>query len=108
MEQKKRGRPRKTADVKDVQQQITEIIKEIIVERIVEVPEPRLEGFELYKALKEKGFYQGGQGRFMEDPNGIETVYIPLPDEIYTYFIGDPSKWEQFTDAMIRAYIELQ
>lgn len=79
-----------------------------IREVIKEVPEPRLEGFPLYKALKNKGFFQGGQGYNLEDPNGIEIVYVPHPQEVISYFIGDPPTWDKLRDAIIRAYIELQ
>ena len=89
--------------VSDIQERIVEVIKEVVVQ----VPEPRLEGFELYKKLAEKGFYQGGMGQWMEDVNGTERVYIPHPTEVITYFIGDPDKWDLMRDAIIRAYIEL-
>lgn len=92
----------------DVQQQVAAVIKEIFVEKIVEIPAPRLEGFELYKALKDKGYPQGGMGQTMEDPNGIERVYIPHPNEVQAFFIENPDKMEAMRDAIIRAYIELR
>ena len=83
--------------------------KEVIREVIKYVPEPRLEGFELYRALKNKGYYQGGsEGQWIEDPNGTERVYVPSPSELYTSFLGEPEKWLALRDAIIRAYIELQ
>ncbi|MDE2232920.1 MAG: hypothetical protein KGJ90_02195 [Patescibacteria group bacterium] len=111
-EKKKRGRPRKTLEQKEAtrtaseaQKEIVEVIKEIIVR----VPEPRLEGFELYKTLKDKTrFPQGGSmGQWMEDPNGFEVVYAPSYQEIITFFMADPEKMNQMRDAVIRAYIEL-
>jgi len=110
---KKRGRPRKIVDVperSDGELTMPEKIKEVIIEKeiVKTVPEPRLEGWELYKALKDKGFFQGGMGQWMEDPNGTERVYVPHVSEVYGYFIGDPEKWEQLKDHMIRAYLELQ
>ena len=87
-----------------------EKIKEIFIEKEVirNIPEVRLEGWQLYKSLKDKGYYQGGMGQWMEDPNGTEKVYIPHVSEVYTYFIGNPAQWELMRDALIRAYIELQ
>jgi len=82
-----------------IPEKIKEVIieKEIIKEVIRTVPEPRLEGY-----------FQGGMGQWMEDPNGTERVYVPHVSEVYGYFIGDPEKWEQLKDHMIRAYLELQ
>ncbi len=107
----KRGRPRKSPEEKEQSREARHIQKEV-VETIREitkyVPEPRLEGFELYKALKDKGYFQGGMGQTIEDPQGTETVYIPHYTELLTYFNGDPDKMERMRDAIIRAYIELQ
>jgi hypothetical protein len=108
---KKRGGPAKSQEEKKVAQEARQIAKEVvetIKEVIKYVPEPRLEGFALYKALKDKGYYQGGMGMYMEDMNGTEKVYVPHTSEVYAYFLGDPDKWEALRDAMIRAYIELQ
>ena len=108
---KKRGRPAKSPEQKLQAQEAREIAREVVEtirEVIKYVPEPRLEGFALYKALKDKGFFQGGMGAYMEDANGTEQVYVPHATELYTYFLGDPAKWESLRDAMIRAYIELQ
>lgn len=84
-----------------------EVIVEKIVEKIIEVPAKVLEGFALYKKLKDNGYPQGGMGRFVEDPNGLTKVYIPRPEEIYTHFIADPNGWQALTDTLTRAWIEL-
>ncbi len=100
------GREKKLAESKqgrEAQKEIVETIREIVKL----VPEPRLEGFELYRALKEKGFPQGGGGENMEDVNGTEIVYIPTYGEVIAFFIADPNKMYQMRDAVIRAYIEL-
>lgn len=83
-------------------------IKIEIREIIKEVPEPRLEGFALYKALERKGYFQGGMGEYMENPNGIDRVYVPHYTELLTNFTGDPDKLNKMRDAIIRAYIEIQ
>ncbi len=108
---RKRGRPRKTPEQKEQYQEANKAQKEIVEvfkEIVKYIPEPRLEGFALYKALKEKGYYQGGGGYEMEDPNGIERAYIPTYQEVITNFIGDPDLMDKMRDSVIRAYIELQ
>ena len=88
-----------------------EIIKEIVVEkeviRTVEVEKPKLEGYELYAKLRDIGFPQGGIGAYTENPNGVDKVYIPHPQEVIAFFIGDPDKWEGMRDGIIRTYIEI-
>lgn len=74
------------------------------VDKIVE--RPVISGFALYKLLKESGFAQGGSGMFMQDPDSNEKVYIPLPGEVYTQFLGDPKDWQVLTDAMVRVWLE--
>lgn len=61
--------------------------------------------FELYKRLKDAGFPQGGAGNWMLNPDNDEKVYIPLPGELYTQFIGDPAHWEKMRDAMAEVWI---
>lgn len=108
---KKRGRPRKTPEQREATKEAAQIQKEI-VEKIVEiikyVPEPRLSDWDLYKALKDRNFPQGGVGHFMESPNSSESVYIPHVSEVYQYFIADPFTWDRMRDAIVRAYLELQ
>lgn len=89
-------------------------VKEKIVEKVVikevikEIEKPRLEGYELYAKLKELNYFQGGaMGFYMENPNGIEKVYVPHPQEVIAFFTGDPEKWEGMRDGIIRTYIEL-
>lgn len=65
-----------------------------------------LSGIDLYRTLKEKGFPQGGNGNWYQDPSTGERYYIPQPDEVYTQFIADPSLWQKMTDAMARAWID--
>lgn len=84
--------------------QNNETIVEIIVEKIVEKQE--LQGIELYKELKAKGFPQGGQGSYYIDPKTSERFYKPTPDEIYNQFISDPNGWEGMVDAMVRVWIQ--
>lgn len=98
------AKPRK----KDIQSQVTEVLKEIIIEKIVEVPRHELSDFDLYKALKDAGMPQGGIGQSMEDPNGTEKVYLPHASEIYSQFAQDPRGWEIIRDYLARAYLELQ
>lgn len=79
-----------------------EVIKEVMVEK------PRLEGFELYAKLRDIGFYQGGSmGVYMENPNGVDKVYVPHAQEVIGFFTGDPDKWEAMRDGIIRTYIEI-
>src|SRR6185503_16986823 len=119
---KQRGRPKKitesskgrtedfeSSNVGSTPTSVAPIIQtvEVIVEKIVEIPEKRITGFALYKNLKDARYPQGGMGRFVEDPNGLEKVYIPRPEEIYTQFIADPEGWNALTDALARAWIEL-
>lgn len=87
--------------------EIKEIIVEKIVEKIIEVPKKELKGFALYKKLKDLRYPQGGMGRWVEDPNSTEKVYIPRPEELYTQFIGDPSQWQELQDTLARVWIEL-
>ena len=94
----------------DIQPQIVEVIKEVIVEkfvdRIVEIPAKKIKGFALYKQLKDNQFPQGGMGQTYEDPNGTEKVYVPRPEEIYAQFIGNPEHWEELRDALARTWME--
>lgn len=99
---RKSGRPKKLSPL---QEQMKEVIKEVI--RTVEVQAPKLEGFELYSKLKDTGYYQGGSGYYMENSNGIDKVYVPQAQEIISFFSGDPEKWDQMRDGIIRAYLEI-
>ena len=65
-----------------------------------------LKGMELYKALKEAGYPQGGVGNWYLDPSTGEKYYIPQPSEIYTEFIADPSIWEEVGDTLARLWLE--
>lgn len=112
-EKKKRGRPARTQTITATQSAPTEVITqekivEVLREVVQYVPEPRLEGYELYAALKDKNYHQGGSGQYMENPNGIDSVYIPTYQELITSFIGNPDVMDKMRDAIIRAYIELQ
>jgi hypothetical protein len=82
-------------------------VKEVIVEKIIEVPEKKLKGFELYRKLKELRFPQGGMGQWWENPNGTDKVYVPRPEELYTMFIGDPQAWDELRDTLARTWIEI-
>ena len=101
---KKKGRPAKVADV---QEQIVEVIKEVLIEKVVEVPKKELMGFDLYKKLKDGRYPQGGQGDWWENPNGTDRVYVPRPEELYTHFLGDPDAWNKLRDVLARAWLEL-
>lgn len=103
---KKRGRPVKV----DVQKQVVETIREIIVEKeiIKEVPVKQLSDFDLYYALKQVGFPQGGIGEFMESPLTDEKVYLPHASEIYTQFAQDPAGWNVIRDYLARAFLEVK
>lgn len=92
----------------NVQKEVVEVIKEIFVTKEILVPEKKLEGFELYKALKDAGFFQGGIGQFMEDINGTEKVYLPHASEIYQSFAQDPQGWDIVRDYLARAFLELK
>lgn len=98
---KKRGRPatKKVAPQAQVAQAIKEVIK--FVDR------PELEGYELYKALENTGYFQGGSGYYIENPNGLDKVYVPTAPEVVSFFAGDPDKWELMRDGIIRAYIQI-
>lgn len=112
---KKRGRPAKIKEtpgiiekpINPTPSQIVEIIREVPIIREVFVEKTQLEGFELYKALKDKGFTQGGQGQYQEDMNGIEKVYIPHASEIYQSFAQNPEGWDIITKHLARAYLEI-
>ena len=86
------------------QKEIVETIKEVIKY----IPEPRLEGWELYKALRDAGFYQGGIGQTMENVNGTDRAYIPEVSEIYGAFVLDPQGWGNVRDALCREWIEVR
>lgn len=108
---KKRGRPKGFSPKKaDVQEQVVEAIREVFIEKIkiIEVPAPELKGFELYLALKNQGFPQGGIGQFQEDINGTERVYLPHASEIYAQFAQNPDGWDTIRDHLARAYLELK
>jgi len=110
IKKKKRGRPKKTVEQKQHYEKAAQVQKEIVevfTEVVKYIPEPRLEGFELYRALEQKGFPQGGSGQIMEDPNGTTKAYIPTYGEVIAFFMADPEKMEQMRDAVIRAYIEI-
>lgn len=92
----------------DLQQQVVEVIKEVFITKEVIIPEKKLEGFQLYKALKDSGFFQGGVGQFMEDVNGTEKVYIPHASEIYQSFAQDPQGWDTVRDYLARAFLEIK
>lgn len=91
----------------DVQQQVVEVLKEVFIERIKEVPQPRLEGYELYAKLNDLGFYQGGVGEYMESVSSTDRVYLPHASEIYASFAQDPQGWAVIRDYLARAFIEL-
>lgn len=91
----------------DVQQQVVEVLKEVFIERIKEVPQPRLEGYELYAKLKQLGFFQGGVGEYMESVSSTDRVYLPHASEIYASFAQDPQGWDVIRDYLARAFIEL-
>lgn len=80
------------------------ITKEVRVEVLVE--KPQLEGYELYAQLRDIGYFQGGSGFYMEDPNGIDKVYVPTVPELISSLAADPQVWETMRDGVIRAYIE--
>lgn len=63
--------------------------------------------FELYKQLRDAGFPQGGSGSYILDPNTDEKVYKPLPSEIYTLFVADPSGWDKMLEAMSKVWLEV-
>jgi hypothetical protein len=88
-----------------IQEKIVEVIKEVI--RTVEVEKPRLEGYELYAKLRDTGFWQGGVGATMENPSGIDKVYVPEVAELYQSFALDPEGWEKVRDALCRVWIEM-
>ena len=94
----------------DLQQQVVEIIKQVIVEKEVvrEVEKPQLTDFDLYKALKDSGYIKGGMGQVMQSPLTDESVYLPLPSELYNQFAQDPSGWDIVRDHLARAWLELQ
>lgn len=100
MPTKKRGRPAKKPDA---QTQVAQTIKEVI--KFVDKPE--LEGYELYLQLRETGYFQGGGGQYLEDPNGIDKVYIPTAPEVVSFFAGDPEKWEEMRDGIVRVYLQI-
>lgn len=100
---RKRGRPRK--EQPDVQKRVVEVIREVI--NTVEIEAPKLEGFELYSRLKDTGYFQGGTGYYMENPNGIDKVYVPTAQEVISFFTGNPEKWDLMRDGIIRAYLEI-
>ena len=104
---KKRGRPRKLDINKpDVQTQVVEIIKEVLITKEIPIESPQLEGFTLYKALKDNGFPQGGIGQNIEDPNSTEQAYIPEVSEVYQAFLLDPMGWGNVRDALCREWIK--
>lgn len=72
---------------------------------LIPVQPTDLEGIELYRALKEHGFPQGGQGSYMSDPQTAERFYIPKPDEIFNQFLANPEGWQNLVDVMSRAWI---
>jgi hypothetical protein len=80
------------------------IVEEIVVVQEIPMTKP-LEGIDLYKALKEAGFLQGGQGTWFIDPITDKKYYMPTPDELYASFIGDPEQWNSLRDALCRAWI---
>lgn len=98
---KKRGRPSKKPDA---QTQAVQAIKEVIKF----VDKPQLEGYELYKSLRDLNFPQGGGGHWLEDPNGLEKVYVPEVSEVYGQFIMDPAQWEEVRDALCREWIRIK
>lgn len=81
-------------------EKVTEIVREVLVEK------PVLEGFALYKKLKDERYPQGGMGEWWEDPNGTDKVYVPRPEEIYTHFLGNKQEWDELRDALVRVWIE--
>lgn len=97
---KKKGRPAKEIEL---QQQVAQSIIEVI--KFVDKPE--IEGYELYKALEGTGYFQGGSGYYLENPNGIDKVYVPTAPEVVSFFAGDPDKWELMRDGIVRSYLEI-
>lgn len=92
----------------DIQQQIVETIKEIFVERIIEVPQKQLEDFELYAKLRDLGFPQGGMGATMENVNGVDKAYVPEVSEVYQAFILNPDGWGDVRDSLCREWIKIK
>lgn len=92
----------KTEPVVEIQyaEKIVEIVREVAVEK------PVLEGFALYKKLKDERYPQGGMGEWWEDPNGTDKVYVPRPEEIYTHYLGNKQEWDELRDALVRVWIE--
>lgn len=66
----------------------------------------QLDGWNLYKALSDAGFPQGGVGNWMSNEDGTQKVYIPHPSEVYNQFIANPSEWETMGAAMCRVWLE--
>lgn len=89
----------------DTQTQVTEIIKEVI--KVVEVEKPQLEGFELYSRLRDTGYFPGGSGQYLDDQYSLDKVYVPTAQEVISFFAGDPDKWDELRDGIIRTYIEI-
>ena len=66
-----------------------------------------LEGFALWKALKDAGYPQGGGGNFYEAHDSFEKAYVARPEELYTQFLSDPAGWDLLRDTLARAWLEL-
>lgn len=98
--------PLENIEIREIRVEVP-VEKVVIKEVIKYVEKPRLEGYELYARLRDMGYYQGGIGMTMENPNGIDKVYIPEASEIYPSFAIDPDKWNIVRDSLCRVWIEL-
>lgn len=78
--------------------------EEVFVEDVPKV----LDGWDLYDALRAKGFPQGGVGNWMYNEFGTDKVYVPHPSEIYNQYIADPGDWELMTIAMSRVWLNIR
>ncbi len=90
------------------QSKVVEVMKEVIVikEIIKEVPPKVLEGFALWKALKDAQYPQGGGGNYWEAPDSFEKAYVARPEELYTHFLSDPEGWDLLRDTLARAWLQ--
>lgn len=65
-----------------------------------------LEGYALYKSLKDVGFPQGGSGDWLYNPETDEKVYVPHPSELINTYVADPKQWDSVRDILARQWIE--
>lgn len=62
--------------------------------------------YNLYLALKNAGYPQGGSGGYIQHPDTNDKVYVPLPSELYNHFTSDPKEWEDVVDALAKVWID--